>query len=37
VERKIGTTGTYSQIASVGANITSYIDSSLMNSTTVIA
>src|SRR5262249_8536705 len=34
VERKTGTTGTYSQIASVGANITSYTDSNLMNSTT---
>ena len=34
VERKTGTTGTYAQIASVGANVTSYTDSSLTNSTT---
>ena len=33
IERKTGTTGTYAQIASVGANVTSYTDSTLMNST----
>ena len=34
VQRKTGTTGTYADIASVGANVTSYTDSSLMNATT---
>ena len=34
IERKTGTTGTYAQIASVGANVTSYTDSSLTSSTT---
>src|SRR5689334_14694761 len=34
IERKTGTTGTYAQIASVGANVTTYTDSSLTNSTT---
>jgi hypothetical protein len=34
IERKSGTTGTYAQIASVGANVISYTDSSLTNSTT---
>src|SRR6266576_6845945 len=34
VERKTGTTGTYAQIASVGANVISYTDSSLTNATT---
>jgi hypothetical protein len=34
IERKTGTTGTYAQIASLGANVTSYTDSSLMNATT---
>ena len=34
IERKIGTGGTYAQITSVGANVTSYTDSSLTNSTT---
>jgi List-Bact-rpt repeat protein len=34
VERKTGTTGTYAQIASVGANVTSYTDSTLMDLTT---
>ena len=34
IERKIGTTGTYAQIASVGANVTSYVDSNVLNATT---
>src|ERR1044071_6007873 len=34
IERKTGTTGTYAQIASVGANVTSYTDSTLTSSTT---
>ena len=34
VQRKTGTTGTYADIASVGANVTSYTDASLMNATT---
>ena len=34
IERKTGTTGTYAQIASLGANVTSYTDSTLMNATT---
>src|SRR5690349_3922869 len=34
IERKTGTTGTYAKIASVGANVTSYTDSSLTSSTT---
>jgi len=34
IERKTGTGGTYAQIASVSANVTSYTDSSLTNSTT---
>src|SRR5690349_19949442 len=34
VERKAGTAGTYSKIASVGANVTLYSDSNLMSSTT---
>src|SRR6476620_9180541 len=34
IERKTGTTGTFAQIASVGANVTSYTDSSLTSSTT---
>src|SRR5229473_5696965 len=29
IERKAGTTGTFAQVATVGANVTSYIDSSL--------
>src|ERR1044071_168864 len=33
IERKTGTTGSYAQITSVGANVTSYTDSNLMNST----
>lgn len=34
VERKLGTSGAYSNIATVGANVTSYIDSSLADGTT---
>src|ERR1051325_8955914 len=34
IERKTGTGGTYAQIAFVGANVTSYTDPSLTNSTT---
>jgi len=34
IERKTGTGGTYAEITSVGANVTSYTDSSLTNSTT---
>src|ERR671925_198941 len=34
IERRIGTSGTYQQLASVGANITSYTDANLLNSTT---
>ena len=34
IERKIGPTGTYAQIASVGANVTSYVDSNVLNATT---
>lgn len=34
IERKVGTTGTYAQIASVGADATSYVDSSLSDGTT---
>jgi len=31
IERKLGTAGTYGQIASVGANITSYQDTGLVS------
>ncbi|HYY24402.1 MAG TPA: hypothetical protein VE689_02845, partial [Candidatus Udaeobacter sp.] len=31
IERRIGTSGTYQQLASVGANITSYTDANLSN------
>jgi List-Bact-rpt repeat protein len=34
IERKTGTTGTYAQITAVGANVTSYTDSSLVDGTT---
>jgi hypothetical protein len=34
IERRVGTTGTYAQIASVGINVKSYIDTNLLNSTT---
>jgi len=34
IERKTGATGTYTKIASVGANVTSYTDLSLTNATT---
>src|SRR5690242_13094669 len=34
IERKTGTTGSYAKIASVGADVTSYTDSTLTNSTT---
>ena len=34
VERKLGTAGTYSVVATTGANVTSYADSSLADSTT---
>jgi subtilisin family serine protease len=34
IERKIGATGTYSQVATVGANVTTYSDTGLNGSTT---
>src|SRR5574341_248159 len=34
IERKTGTTGTYAQIASVGANVTSYTDATVVAGTT---
>ena len=34
IERRVGTTGTYAQIARVGSNVKSYIDTNLLNSTT---
>ena len=34
IERKTGTTGTYAQIATVGVNVTSYTDSSLVDGAT---
>ena len=34
IERKTGTTGTYAQIAVTGANVTSYTDSGLSDTTT---
>src|SRR5712691_4791460 len=34
IERKTGTSGTYAQVATVGVNVTSYIDSSLATGTT---
>jgi hypothetical protein len=34
IERKTGTNGTFAQITTVGANVRSYIDSTLANSTT---
>ena len=34
VERRVGTTGAYAQLASVGINVNSYIDSSLLDNTT---
>lgn len=34
IERKTGTTGTYSQIASVAANITSYVDTGVSHGVT---
>ena len=34
VERRIGITGSYTQLASVGINVNSYSDSNLLNSTT---
>ena len=34
VERRVGTTGTYAQLASVGVNVTSYTDTNLQTNTT---
>ena len=34
IERKTGTTGTYAEIATVGANVTSYTNSALVDGTT---
>src|SRR5262249_39669324 len=34
IERKTGTTGTFAQVATVGANVTSYIDSNLTGGAT---
>src|SRR5687768_5641190 len=34
IERRVGTSGTYQQIASTGANSTSYTDTNLASSTT---
>ena len=34
IDRKTGTSGTFAQIASVGANVTSYIDSTVVAGTT---
>ena len=34
IERKTGTTGTYAQITTIGANVTSYTDSSLVDGAT---
>src|SRR3972149_4513989 len=34
IERKTGTSGTFAQFATVGANVTSYIDSGLTSGTT---
>jgi hypothetical protein len=34
IERRVGTTGTYAQMASVGINVNSYIDTNLLDSTT---
>jgi List-Bact-rpt repeat protein len=34
VERRVGTTGNYAQIASVGIDVNSYIDTNLLNGTT---